>query len=111
MKKVVAELRTERIPDVDLALANIGVTGMTVAEESVAGRGMWTYPAENVRHVILTIVVNDGGVAKVVESIQRSATTGSWGDGKISVSRIECAYDISSGLPETGELETPLLEA
>lgn len=111
MRKVVAELRSERFREVDLALGAIGVTGITVAEESVAGRGRWTYPAENIHHLILTVLVNDDGVDRVLESICGTASTGSSGDGRVSVSRLESCYDIATGMPETGELEVPLIDA
>ena len=75
MKKVEAEVRKERFPEVDFALKRIGVPGLTVAEEQRAGRGMWAYPMENIKHLILTVVVDDAGVRKVVESIRGSART------------------------------------
>ena len=75
MKKVEAEVRKERFADVDFALKRIGVPGLTVAEEKLAGRGMWSYPLENMQHVLLTVVVDDAGVNRVVESIRESAST------------------------------------
>jgi nitrogen regulatory protein P-II 1 len=104
MKKVEAEVRKEKFPEVDFALKRIGVPGLTVAEEQRAGRGMWTYPLENVKRLILTVVVNDDDVKKVVESIQGSASTSSWGDGRITVSTVEDAYDIGSGRADRNEL-------
>ncbi len=109
MKKVEAEVRKERFPDVDFALKRIGVPGLTVAEEERAGRGVWSYPLENVKHLLLTVVVDDGDVRKVVDSIRRSASTNSWGDGRISVSTIEGALDIASGRSDSCELATPAL--
>jgi nitrogen regulatory protein P-II 1 len=105
MKKVEAEVRKERFPEVDFALKKIGVPGLTVAEEQRAGRGLWTYPLENVKHLLLTVVVEDDAVRKVVESIRESASTRSWGDGKIAVSTIEEAFDIGSGRSEDSELK------
>ena len=111
MKKVEAEVRKERFPEVDLALKRIGVPGLTVAEEQRAGRGMWAYPMESVKHLILTVVVDDDGVRKVVESIRGSAHTGSWGDGRIAVSTIEDAFDIGSGRTDRNELTIPALSS
>ena len=65
---------------------------------------MWTYPLENVKHLLLTVVVDDDGVKKVVDSIRESASTRSWGDGRIVVSTIEDVLDIGSGLSSPGEL-------
>jgi nitrogen regulatory protein P-II 1 len=109
MKKVEAEVRKERFPEVDLALKKIGVPGLTVAEEQVAGRGIWSYPLENIKHLLLTVVVEDEGVGKVVESIRGSASTKSWGDGRIAVSTIEGAFDIGSGRTDRSELALPAL--
>ncbi len=105
LKKVEAEVRKERFPDVDFALKRIGVPGLTVAEEQRAGRGMWSYPLENIKHLLLTVVVDDRDVKKVVDSIRGTASTNSWGDGRIAVSTIEGALDIGSGLTDSCELQ------
>lgn len=107
LKKVEAEVRRERFEDVDFALQRIGVPGLTVAQEERASRGMWGYPLEKIRHLLLTVVVDDGDVARVVDSIRGSASTKSWGDGRISVSTIEGALDIGSGLSDRCELAAP----
>jgi len=104
MKKIEAEVRKERFPEVDFALKRIGVPGLTVAEEQRAGRGMWTYPLENVKHLLVTVVVEDDGVKEVVESIRESASTGSWGDGRIAVTSVEGVFDIGSGRLDHSEL-------
>jgi len=105
LKKIEAEVRKERFPEVDFALKRIGVPGLTVAEEQRAGRGMWTYPLENVKHLLVTVVVDDDGVKKVVDSIRDSASTGSWGDGRIAVIPLEGVFDIGSGRADHSELE------
>src|SRR5689334_1340956 len=107
LKKVEAEVRKERLAEVDTALKRIGVPGLTIAEETRAARGTWSYPLENVKHVLLTVVVNDSGVKRVVESIRQSASTKSWGDGRIVVSQIENALDIGSRLCDGNELAVP----
>ena len=107
MKKIEAEVRKERFPEVDFALKKIGVPGLTVAEEQRAGRGLWSYPMESVKHLILTVVVDDDGARRVVESIRENARTGSWGDGRIAVTTIEDALDIGSGTTDTNELAVP----
>jgi nitrogen regulatory protein P-II 1 len=109
LKKVEAEVRKERFPEVDFALKRIGVPGLTVTEEQRPLRGMWSYPLENIKHLILTVVVDDAGVRKVVESIRGSASTRSWGDGRIAVSTIEDVFDIGSGRHDSSSLQrTPL---
>ena len=104
LKKIEAEVRKERFPEVDLALKKIGVPGLTIAEEQRAGRGMWAYPLENVKHLLVTVVVDDDGVKKVVDSICENARTRSWGDGRIAVSTVEDVFDIGSGLADRSEL-------
>ena len=107
MKKVEAEVRKERFPDVDFALKKIGVPGLTVVEERCAGRGMWSYPFENIPHLLLTVVVDDVGVQKVVQSIRESGSTRSWGDGRIVVSAVDGVLDIGSGRLDSSELTAP----
>ena len=109
MKKIEAEVRKERFPEVDFALKRIGVPGLTVAEEQRAGRGMWSYPLENVKHLLVTVVVDDDGVKKVVESIRESASTRSWGDGRIAVSTVDEVFDIGSGRTDHSELTVSAL--
>jgi nitrogen regulatory protein P-II 1 len=109
LKKVEAEVRKERFPDVDFALKKIGVPGLTVVEERCAGRGMWSYPLENIPHLLLTVVVDDGSVRKVVESIRESGSTRSWGDGRIVVSALDDVLDIGSGCLDNSRLTAPPL--
>lgn len=107
LKKVQAQVRKERFAEVDAALRRIGVPGLTFTEEQRAGRGLWTYPLESVKHVLLTVVVDDSSVDKVVESICEGASTKSWGDGTISVSTIDQVFDIASGKVDRSELAAP----
>jgi nitrogen regulatory protein P-II 1 len=109
LKKVEAAVRKDKLPEVDSALKRLGVPGLTVAEDQRAGRGMWGYPVENVKHVILTVVVEDESASRVVESICGSASTKSWGDGRIAVSTVEDVYDIGSGSFDRSELAMPAL--
>jgi nitrogen regulatory protein P-II 1 len=109
LKKVEAEVRKERFPEVDFALKKIGVPGLTVVEERSAGRGMWSYPLENIPHLLLTVVVDDVGAKKVVESIRESGSTRSWGDGRIVVSAVDDVLDIGSGRLDRSELTAPPL--
>lgn len=109
MKKVEAQVRKERFADIDGALKQIGISGLTVAEEERASRGVWCYPLEKIPHVLLTVFVEDSGVGRVVDSICDSASTRSWGDGRIVVSSVDSAWDIGSGMPEQSELTVPVV--
>jgi len=111
LKKVEAEVRKDRFAEVDFALKKIGVPGLTMVEEERAGRGLWSYPVENVKRVILTVVVDDSGVKRVVESIRASASTTSWGDGRIVVSSVDDVLDIGSRRCDGSELTISSLSA
>jgi len=109
LKKVEAEVRKERFAEVDFALKKIGVPGLTVVEEQRAGRGIWSYPIENAKRVLLTVVVDDSGVKRVVDSIRESASTMSWGDGRIVISSVDDVLDIGSMRSDGSELYIPSL--
>ena len=105
LKKVEAEVRKEKFPDVDSALRRIGVPGLTFVEEHRGGRGISpSYMLESIPHVLLTVVVDDRSVKKVVESIQESSSTRSCGDGRIIVSQLDDVFDIGSGTMDRSEL-------
>jgi nitrogen regulatory protein P-II 1 len=110
LKKVEAEIRKERFPEVDFALKRIGVPGLTFAHEYRAGRGPRpSYPLENIPHVLLTVVVDDKSVRRVIESIQESSSTKSPGDGRIVVSALDEVFDIGTGSMDRSELAAPAL--
>ena len=111
MKKIEAIVRRESFPDIDNALKQAGISGLTffdaegrgrsVGREMVAGRGARTYRPEYVERTKLEIIVRDAEAKKVVDIILAHARSGSVGDGKIFVSTVEEGYDISSG--QTGD--------
>jgi len=106
LKKIEAVIRREKFEAVDEALKKIGVGGLTLEEVKGRGRtrvvttvhmrGTWTQEDEYIRHIKLEIISKDDKVSKVVESILKSATTGSPGDGKIFVTAVEQFLDIGS---------------
>jgi len=102
-------LRKERFADVDSALKRIGVSGLTMVEEKAKAARMWSYPLDNVKHVLVTVVVDDAGVRRVVESIRENATTASCGDGRIVVSSIDEVLDIGTKSVDASELVVPVL--
>ncbi len=107
MKQVEAVIRKERFPEVDAALKEIGVGGLTVTEARGRGRstrtvtsfarGKWVYNTEYLHRIVISVVVDDEDVKSVVDSIVASASTKSLGDGKVFVFPIESAVDIGSG--------------
>jgi len=107
MKQIEAIIRREKAPNVDKALRDIGVSGMTMTEARGRGRdeiittsfvrGKWTFTTDFVHRVIINVVVDASDVDKVVDAIVKAASTKKVGDGKIFVYPIEKAIDISTG--------------
>ena len=90
-------------------MLEIGVHGMTVTEVKGFGRQKGSketyrgaeYTTDFVPKLKIEVYVADNQVAKVIETITRSAKTGSVGDGKIFVSDLSSVVRIRTG--ETGE--------
>lgn len=111
MKKIEAIVRREAFPDIDGALKQAGISGLTFFDaegrgktkgrEMVSGRGARTYQTDYVERTKLEIIVKESDAKKVIEIILAHAKTRESGDGKIFVSNVEEGYDITSGL--TGE--------
>ncbi len=109
MKMIEAVIKPFKLDEVKDALVEIGVQGMTVSEVKGFGRQKGTkevyrgaeYTTDFVPKVKIELYVADNQVARVVETITRTAKTGSVGDGKIFVSDINSVVRIRTG--ETGE--------
>jgi len=97
MKLITAIVKPFKIDDVKAALKTAGIQGMTVSE--VRGFGRQGGHAETYRGAeynidfvpksCIEIVVDDPVADEVVDVIQRAATTGKIGDGKIWVTNVE----------------------
>jgi nitrogen regulatory protein P-II 2 len=109
MKLVIAVIKPFKLDDVREALSAAGVQGMTVSEVKGFGRQKGQteiyrgaeYTTNMVPKIKIEIVVEDGQVAQIVETIQQAAHTGSIGDGKIFVQDVGQAVRIRTG--ETNE--------
>jgi nitrogen regulatory protein P-II 2 len=109
MKMIEAIVKPFKLEEVKDALVEIGVQGMTVTEVKGFGRQKGNketyrgaeYTTDFVPKVKIEVYVTDNLVAKVIETITRSAKTGSVGDGKIFVSDLSSVVRIRTG--ETGE--------
>ena len=107
LKKVEAIVRKEKFPDIDNALREAGIGGLTFFDvegrgrakgvEMVSGRGAATYTREYAERTKLEIIVKDNRVTEVVNAILKAAKTGQLGDGKILVLPVEDAWDITTG--------------
>jgi nitrogen regulatory protein P-II 1 len=105
MKEIIAIIRPEKLENVKAALEEIGCHGMTVTE--VKGRGRQLGVTESYRgsdyridllpKTRLEIIVNDGELDEVIETIVKTAQTGDIGDGKIFISPVEEVVRIRTG--------------
>src|ERR1043165_5042841 len=109
MKKIEAIVRHFKLEDVKNALTEQGVQGMTITEVRGFGRQKGhtemyrgtEYTVDFVPKVKLEVVVPDGSLQLVIDTILRTAQTGQIGDGKIFVTDLANVIRIRTG--ETGE--------
>jgi nitrogen regulatory protein P-II 1 len=103
MKQITAVVKPFKLEEVREALAEVGVTGLTVTEVKGFGRQKGhTELYRGAEYVVDFLpVVKDGEVERCVESIVRAAKTGKIGDGKIFVTAVEQVVRIRTG--ETNE--------
>jgi nitrogen regulatory protein P-II 2 len=108
MKLVAAIIKPFKLDDVREALADIGVSGITVIEVKGFGRQKGhtelyrgaEYVVDFLPKIKVEIAVDDGMVDKVIEAISGAARTGKIGDGKIFVFDVGQVIRIRTG--ETG---------
>ena len=108
MLKIEAIIKPHKLEEVQKALVDIGVQGMTVFEVKGFGRQKGhtetyrgaEYRVDFVPKLMLTIAVKDEQGDLVMKTIQKAASAGKIGDGKIFVTRMEEAMRIRTG--ETG---------
>ena len=105
MQLVTAIIKPFKLDDVRDALAEVGVTGITVTEVKGFGRQKGhtelyrgaEYVVDFLPKIKLEVVVTDEMSDKVVEAIVGAANTGRIGDGKIFVLPLEEAIRIRTG--------------
>ena len=108
MKKIEAIIKPFKLDDVREALAEVGITGMTVSEVKGFGRQKGhtelyrgaEYVVDFLPKVKIEVAVAEDLTDKVIEAITKAANTGKIGDGKIFVSALEQVIRIRTG--ETG---------
>ncbi len=108
MKFVSAIIKPFKLDEVREALSAIGVQGITVTEVKGFGRQKGhtelyrgaEYVVDFLPKVKLEVAIGDEMLDQVIEVIEKSATTGKIGDGKIFVFNLEQVYRIRTG--ETG---------
>ena len=108
MKLIAAIIKPFKLDDVREALADIGVSGITVIEVKGFGRQKGhtelyrgaEYVVDFLPKIKVEIAVDDALVEKVIEAISGASRTGKIGDGKIFVFDLQQVIRIRTG--ETG---------
>ncbi len=109
MKLIIAIIKPFKLDEVREALAEIGITGLTVTEVKGFGRQKGhtelyrgaEYVVDFLPKVKIEAVVADDVLEQALEAIEKSARTGKIGDGKIFVASLEQVVRIRTG--EQGE--------
>ena len=103
MKKIEAIVQSEIAKDVVDALSKQGVGGITLIQSLGKGAGDRPWIGGEKGHQVefnsidlIITVVDDSKVDSIVSSIIETAHTGEKGDGKIFISDISEAYNIST---------------
>lgn len=105
MKQITAIIKPFKLDEVREALAEVGVTGLTVTEVKGFGRQKGhtelyrgaEYVVDFLPKIKVEVVVDDTTVDHAVDGIIKAARTGKIGDGKIFVQSIEQVVRIRTG--------------
>ena len=109
MKMVMAIIKPFKLDEVREALTQLGIQGLTVTEFKGFGRQKGQteiyrgaeYQVNFLPKVKIEVAVSDAVAPRLVEAIQKAASTGKIGDGKIFVYELSSAVRIRTG--ETGD--------
>jgi nitrogen regulatory protein P-II 1 len=109
MKRITAIIKPFKLDEVREALAEVGVTGLTVTECKGFGRQKGhtelyrgaEYVVDFLPKVKVEVIIPDDTAEGAIDAICKAARTGRIGDGKIFVSNVEEVIRIRTG--ETGE--------
>jgi len=109
MKKIEAIVKPFKLDEVREALSALGVSGVTVTEVKGFGRQKGhtelyrgaEYVVDFLPKVKLEAAIRDDMLEQAIEAIEKSASTGKIGDGKIFVFDVEQCIRIRTG--ETGD--------
>ena len=108
MKQITAIIKPFKLDQVREALAEVGVSGLTVTEVKGFGRQKGhtelyrgaEYVVDFLPKVKIEAVLQDEAVESALDAIVKAARTGKIGDGKIFVTAVEQVIRIRTG--ETG---------
>ena len=105
MKQITAIIKPFKLEEVREALAECGVTGLTVTEVKGFGRQKGhielyrgaEYAVDFLPKVKIDVVVQTDLVERCVDAIMQAAQTGKIGDGKIFITPVERVIRIRTG--------------
>ena len=105
MKQITAIVKPFKLEEVRAALADCGVTGLTVTEVKGFGRQKGhtelyrgaEYVVDFLPKVKVEVVVKTVDVDRCIDAIVKAARTGKIGDGKIFVTAVERVLRIRTG--------------
>ena len=105
MKKIEAVVKPFKLEEVREALAEVGVTGLTVTEVKGFGRQKGhtelyrgaEYVVDFLPKVKIEVVVTEKMLEPAIEAIIKAARTGKIGDGKIFVTSVDQVVRIRTG--------------
>ncbi len=105
MKRVTAIIKPFKLDEVREALAEVGLTGLTVSEVKGFGRQKGhtelyrgaEYVVDFLPKVKIEVVVSAAQVDEVIDAVIGAARTGKIGDGKIFVTEVERVIRIRTG--------------
>jgi nitrogen regulatory protein P-II 1 len=109
VKQITAIIKPFKLDEVREALADVGVTGLTVTDVKGFGRQKGhtelyrgaEYVVDFLPKIKIEAVVADSILERAIDAITRAARTGKIGDGKIFVRTVEHVVRIRTG--ETDE--------
>lgn len=105
MKLITAIIKPFKLDEVREALAEVGVSGLTVTEVKGFGRQKGhtelyrgaEYVVDFLPKIRVEVVLPDDQVEAAIEAVVKAARTGKIGDGKIFVTPVEQAIRIRTG--------------
>ena len=105
MKMITAVIKPFKLDEVREALADVGVTGLTVSEVKGFGRQKGhtelyrgaEYVVDFLPKMKIEVVVKEEDVERCVDAVVNAARTGKIGDGKIFVTEVQRVIRIRTG--------------
>jgi nitrogen regulatory protein P-II 1 len=105
MKKIEAIIRPSKIQDVNEALTELGIEGMTTIavkrfrrqEGHIEIYRASEHSVDFIPKVLISVIVADALVESAVKAIVKAAKTGEIGDGTVSISTIDEVLRIRTG--------------